>query len=73
MLVKLNCFRGNDRPGDVVDISDSDGAALIAHGAAFPADDIDAQLAADDARGRTVSGSAPLTATSGTDFDTDTP
>lgn len=67
MLVKLNAFRGDNRPGDIVDVPDADGATLIAHGAAFPADDIDAELATQDDAGRTVSASAALAATSGTE------
>lgn len=71
MLVKLNAFRGDKRPGDIIDVPDADGAALIRHGAAFPADDIDAELAAEtaaqDDAGRTVSASADLAATSGTE------
>lgn len=75
MQVKLNAFRGNDRPGDIVDVSDGDAADLIEHGAAFPVDDTDTEAAdqgeeqadqqVDDAQ--TVSGSATLTAASGTD------
>ena len=67
MLVKLNAFRGDNRPGDVVDVPDADGATLIAHGAAHPVDDIDAEAAAQDDTSRTVSGSADLAATSGTE------
>ena len=70
MQVKLNAFRGDDRPGDIVDIPDSDAATLIAHGAAFPADDIDAELdAAEKSGAQVVSGSAALAATSGTDTE----
>lgn len=67
MLVKLNAFRGDDRPGDVIEVPDADGATLIAHGAAHPADDIDAELAAQAGPSRTVSASADLAATSGTE------
>lgn len=67
MQVKLNAFRAGDRPGDIIDVSDSDGAALIQHGAAFPVDDIDAELDAQERTAKTVSGSAALAATSGTD------
>lgn len=68
MQIKLNAFRGGDRPGDVIDVPDSDGATLIAHGAAFPVD-VDAQAATEDAGGRTVSGSAALAAASGTETE----
>lgn len=67
MLVRLNCFRAGANPGDVVDVSDADGAALITHGAGVLADDIDAELAKASASGRTVSGAATLQATSGAD------
>jgi len=68
--VKLNAFRGEDRPGDVIDVPDADGATLIEHGAAFPADDTaDADTDDADAEAQTVSGSATLTATTGTDTD----
>lgn len=70
MQVKLNAFRGDDRPGDIVDIPDGDASALIAHGAAFPCDDIDIELAAQERTAKTVSGSAELAATSGTDTET---
>lgn len=75
MKVKLNSFRAGARPGDVVDVSDSDAATLIEHGAAFPVEDTETEAAdegqeqadqqVDDAQ--TVSGSATLTAASGTD------
>jgi hypothetical protein len=68
MLVRLNAFRAGANPGDIVDVSDVDAAALITHGAAFPADDIDAELAkAETADGRTVRGAATLQSTSGAD------
>ena len=67
MRIKLNAFRGNDRPGDVVDVPDADGDTLIRHGAAFPADDTDGDLPAEDADVQTVSGSATLIATTGTE------
>jgi len=67
MQVKLNAFRGDDRPGDIVDVSDSDAATLIEHGAAFPVDDIDIELDAQERTAKTVSGEAALAATSGTD------
>jgi hypothetical protein len=69
MQVKLNAFRGADRPGDIVDVPDGDGATLIAHGAAFPADDIDAELAKETAAARTVQAGASLQAASGADTD----
>lgn len=66
MQVKLNCFRGDDRPGDVVDVPDGEAALLIEHGAAWLVDDAGGQE--DDVQ--TMSGSAALTATSGTETDT---
>lgn len=69
MLVKLNAFRGTDRPGDIIDVPDADGATLIAHGAAWPADDIDAELDKETKSGRTVQAEASLQAASGTDTD----
>ena len=80
MQVKLNAFRGDDRPGDIVDIPDSEAAELITHGAAFPVDDAAGADTAgeDDAQGddaKTVSGEASLAATSetGTETETDAP
>lgn len=75
MRIKLNAFRDGRRPGDVIDVSDSDGATLIEHGAGFPADDVDeegdgqaeTEDQAEDTAGTTVSGSAELSATSGTE------
>lgn len=79
MQVKLNAFRGDDRPGDIVDIPDSEAAELITHGAAFPVDDVDAggsdTAGEDDAQGddaQTVSGQASLAATSETGTETET-
>jgi len=66
MQVKLNAFRGEGRPGDIIDVSDSDAATLIEHGAAFPVDEGDAETAEEPAT-QVVSGSAALAATSGTD------
>lgn len=43
MLVTLNAFRDGRSPGETVDLPDGDAAALIAHGAAFAADDTDAE------------------------------
>lgn len=68
MLIKLNAFRGDDRPGDTIDVPDADGALLIHHGAAFAADGPDAELdKAGTAAARTVRGEAALQATSGAD------
>lgn len=66
MLVKLNAFRGDNRPGDVVDVPDADGAQLIDHGAAFPVDDDAKPAKAAKARRRTVRGEAALQASSET-------
>jgi len=70
MQVKLNAFRGDDRPGDIIDVSDSDAATLFEHGAAHPVDDGDAEPAAEESSAQVVSGSAALAATSGTDTET---
>lgn len=71
MLVRLNCWRGEHNPGDVVDVDDVDAAALIAHGAGFAVDDLDAALDAAEAQapagGRIVRGEAALQSASGTD------
>lgn len=67
MQVKLNAFRAGHCPGDIVDVSDADGAQLIRHGAAFPVDDVAADDGRQDDGGQIVSGSAALAATSGTD------
>lgn len=64
MQVKLNAFRDGRRPGDVVDVSDADGATLIEHGAAFPVDDVNAETDKADTPEQTVSGSAVLQAAS---------
>lgn len=65
MLVKLNCFRAGANPGDIVEVDDGDGAALIAHGAATAADDLDAELDKETKAAPTVRGSAALQAASG--------
>lgn len=76
MKVKLNAFRAGARPGDVVEVSDADGAALIAHGAGRPVDDTDTKTSKTQrkpsrttrAKGsRTVRGEAALQAASGAD------
>jgi hypothetical protein len=36
MRVRLNCYRGEHRPGDVVDLDYGDAAPLLALGGAFP-------------------------------------
>jgi hypothetical protein len=64
MLVKLNAYRGENRPGDIIDIDDANAATLITHGAAFPADDIDAELDKTQTGARTVRGAAALQAAS---------
>lgn len=69
MLVRLNCWRGEHNPGDVVDLDDADAAVLIAHGGAIAVDDLDVALdAAEEASttGRIVNGSATLEAATGT-------
>lgn len=67
MKVKLNAFRGDDRPGDVVDIPDAEAAQLLAHGAAHPADGGKTKPAA--RQRRTVRGEAALQASSETQGD----
>lgn len=34
MLVRLNCWRGENSPGDVVDVDEAEAAGLLAHGGA---------------------------------------
>lgn len=65
MLVKLNAFRDGARPGDIVDVPDADGAVLIHHGAAFPADGTEPQAAKAKGGSRTVRAAAALQAASG--------
>jgi hypothetical protein len=36
MRVRLNCYRGEHRPGDVVDLPHGDAAPLLALGGAWP-------------------------------------
>jgi len=36
MRVRLNCYRGAHRPGEVVELDDSDAAALLPFGGAHP-------------------------------------
>jgi hypothetical protein len=72
MKVKLNAFRGEDRPGDVIDVTDTEAAELIAHGAAFPADagkTKTSKTREPAARRRTVRGEAALQASSETQGD----
>jgi len=64
MQVKMNAFRGEARPGDIVDVDDADGATLIDHGAAFPVDDVDAEPEQPEGSARTVRGEASLQASS---------
>lgn len=61
MLVRLNAWRGDDGPGEIVDLDDTDAAVLIHHGAAFAVDDIDLELdKAAKATGKVVKGAATL-------------
>lgn len=59
MLVRLNCWRGENNPGDVIEVPDQDAAALIHHGGASLVDDVP------PASGRVVRGSAVLQSATG--------
>ena len=71
MQVKLNAWRGEHGPGEIVDLDDRQADNMIAHGTAWPVDDLEEQLAAAEAEQpptpRVVKASATMTATSGTD------
>jgi len=62
MKVKLNCWRGEDGPGTVVELPEHEAAALLHHGAAHP---VEPDAAA--TTGKVVKGSATLQAASGTE------
>jgi hypothetical protein len=61
MKVRLNCWRGEDGPGDIVEIPDADAAALLHHGGAHRVDDDKPAPT-----GRVVKGSATLASASQT-------
>lgn len=71
MQVKLNAFRGDNRPGDIIDLDYDAATVMIAHGTAFPVDDLEEQLLTAEAgqppAARVVKGEATLTSASGTD------
>lgn len=67
MQVKLNAWRGDHGPGEIIDLDEHDAAAMITHGTAHLVDDLAAEADTAAPTGRVVKGSATLTATSGTD------
>lgn len=69
MQVKLNAWRGEHGPGEIVDLDARDAEVMIAHGTAWAVDDLEEELvkaeAEQPATGRVVKGSATLASTSG--------
>lgn len=63
MLVRLNAWRGEDGPGEVIELLEADAAALLHHGAAHPVELLET---VPPATGRVVKGGAMLEAATGT-------
>lgn len=61
MQIRLNAWRGDHGPGDIIDVAEEEAAALLHHGAAHPADDIDVELdkATKAARSATLAAAKP--------------
>lgn len=70
MQVKLNAWRGENGPGEIIDLDERDATAMIAHGTAYPVDGLEEKVSAAEseqsAAGRVVMGTATMTATSET-------